>query len=81
MTFECRDVIQGPDEGPLGLRGDGIRLWETRDSEIRNNQVIGCRDLVVWYSSRNKLIGNTVVRGREHSRSRPLRHALHVQPW
>ena len=58
------NVIQGPDEGPLGLRGDGIRLWETRDSEVRNNQVIGCRDLVVWYSSRNKLIGNTVVRGR-----------------
>ncbi|MBW2212785.1 MAG: right-handed parallel beta-helix repeat-containing protein, partial [Deltaproteobacteria bacterium] len=58
------NVIQGPDEGPLGLRGDGIRLWETRDSEIRNNQVIGCRDLVVWYSSRNKLIGNAVVRGR-----------------
>ncbi|MBW2212039.1 MAG: nitrous oxide reductase family maturation protein NosD, partial [Deltaproteobacteria bacterium] len=58
------NVIQGPDRGPLGLRGDGIRLWETRDSEIRNNQVIGCRDLVVWYSSRNKLIGNTVVRGR-----------------
>jgi nitrous oxidase accessory protein len=58
------NVIQGPDEGPLGLRGDGIRLWETRDSEVRNNQVIGCRDMVVWYSSRNKLLGNTVVRSR-----------------
>ena len=58
------NVVQGPDEGPLGLRGDGIRLWETRDSEIRDNQVLGCRDMVVWYSSNNKLIRNTVVRSR-----------------
>jgi len=59
-----RNVVQGPDQGPLGLRGDGIRLWETRDSEVRDNQVIGCRDMVVWYSSGNRLIGNTVVRSR-----------------
>ena len=58
------NVVQGPDEGPLGLRGDGIRLWETRDSLVSDNQVIGCRDMVVWYSSRNKLIRNTVVRSR-----------------
>jgi nitrous oxidase accessory protein len=58
------NVVQGPDEGPLGLRGDGIRLWETRDSEIRDNQVIGSRDMVVWYSSNNRLIRNTVVRSR-----------------
>lgn len=58
------NVVQGPDEGPLGLRGDGIRLWETRDSEIRDNQVIGSRDMVVWYSSNNRLLGNTVVRSR-----------------
>jgi nitrous oxidase accessory protein len=58
------NVVQGPDRGPLGLRGDGIRLWETRDSEVRGNRVIGCRDMVVWYSSNNKLIGNTVVRSR-----------------
>jgi nitrous oxidase accessory protein len=58
------NIVQGPDEGPLGLRGDGIRLWETRHSEVRDNQVIGCRDMVVWYSSNNKLIRNTVVRSR-----------------
>ena len=58
------NVVQGPDEGPLGLRGDGIRLWETRDSEVRDNQVIGCRDMVVWYSSNNELVGNSVVRSR-----------------
>ena len=58
------NVVQGPDEGPLGLRGDGIRLWETRDSEVRDNRVIGSRDMVVWYSSDNRLVGNTVVRSR-----------------
>jgi nitrous oxidase accessory protein len=58
------NFVQGPDEGPLGLRGDGIRLWETRDSEIRDNQIIGSRDMVVWYSSNNRLIRNTVVRSR-----------------
>ena len=58
------NVVQGPDEGPLGLRGDGIRLWETRDSEVRDNQVIGSRDMVIWYSSDNRLVGNTVVRSR-----------------
>jgi nitrous oxidase accessory protein len=58
------NVVQGSDQGPLGLRGDGIRLWETRDSEVRGNQVIGCRDMVIWYSGNNELIGNTVVRSR-----------------
>jgi len=58
------NLVRGPDEGPLGLRGDGIRLWETRHSEIRGNQVIGCRDMVIWYSSNNRLVDNTVVRSR-----------------
>jgi len=59
-----RNLVQGPDEGPLGLRGDGIRLWETRDSVVRDNRVIGSRDMVIWYSSNNRLIRNTVVRSR-----------------
>ena len=58
------NVVQGPDEGPLGLRGDGIRLWETRDSVVRGNRMIGCRDMVIWYSSDNALVENTVVRSR-----------------
>jgi nitrous oxidase accessory protein len=58
------NVVQGPDEGPLGLRGDGIRLWETRESLVRDNRVIGCRDMVIWYSSGNRLLRNAVVRSR-----------------
>ena len=89
------NVVQGPDEGPLGLRGDGIRLWETRDSEVRDNHVIGCRDMVVWYSSDNEIVRNTVVRSRygthfmyshgNHVEGNRLyrqcgRHFHHVQP-
>ncbi|MBK8097324.1 MAG: nitrous oxide reductase family maturation protein NosD [Planctomycetes bacterium] len=48
----------------MGLRGDGIRLWETSDSEVIDNTVTDSRDLVVWYSSRNRLCGNTVLRSR-----------------
>jgi nitrous oxidase accessory protein len=58
------NLVLGPDEGPLGLRGDGIRLWETRDSLVRGNRVIGSRDMVVWYSSNNRLERNEVVRSR-----------------
>ena len=48
----------------LGLRGDGIRLWETYDSLVENNLVEDSRDLVVWYSSRNVLRNNEVRHGR-----------------
>ncbi len=58
------NLILGPDEGPLGLRGDGIRLWETRHSVIEGNEVLGSRDIVVWYSNNNRIVDNTVLRGR-----------------
>ena len=48
----------------MGLRGDGIRLWETTDSELRGNVVTDSRDVVVWYSSRNRLEGNVVEGSR-----------------
>ena len=48
----------------LGLRGDSIRLWETRDSVLEENVVRDGRDVVVWYSPRNVIRGNTVERSR-----------------
>ncbi|HEX5054470.1 MAG TPA: nitrous oxide reductase family maturation protein NosD [Planctomycetota bacterium] len=48
----------------MGLRGDGIRLWETNDSEVVGNTVRDSRDVVVWYSSRNHLADNTVTGSR-----------------
>lgn len=49
---------------PLGLRGDGIRVWETEDSLLEDNHLVGARDLVVWYSRRNRIAGNQVESGR-----------------
>jgi nitrous oxidase accessory protein len=48
----------------MGLRGDGIRLWETTDSQVTDNEVLDSRDVVVWYSSRNLLARNRVTRSR-----------------
>ena len=56
--------IHGKEEPTLGLRGDGIRLWETYDSVVERNIVRDSRDVVVWYSSRNDIIGNTIERSR-----------------
>lgn len=56
--------ITGLDEITLGLRGDGIRFWETTDSVIDRNHVVHARDVVVWYSARNTVTRNVVERGR-----------------
>jgi nitrous oxidase accessory protein len=56
--------VIGTGQPAMGLRGDAIRLWETNDTEVRDNVVTDARDLVVWYSSRNHLSGNVVTRCR-----------------
>lgn len=58
------NVIVGTGLPAMGLRGDGIRLWETHDSEVSDNVVTDSRDVVVWYSSRNRLLRNRVTRCR-----------------
>lgn len=59
-----RNEVIGNPEQTLGLRGDGIRLWETRDSRIEGNQVLFSRDIVVWYSPGNHIVANRVEYGR-----------------
>jgi nitrous oxidase accessory protein len=56
--------IEGSPGKALGLRGDAIRLWETRESRIEGNRVRFGRDLVVWYSPANQILGNWVEGGR-----------------
>ena len=56
--------ISGDARRPLGLRGDGIRLWETRASRIIANRVQNARDLVVWYSPGNHFRANNIRGGR-----------------
>jgi nitrous oxidase accessory protein len=52
--------IRGVGGEAMGLRGDGIRLWEATDSLVIGNHVRDCRDCVVWYSSRNRVEKNRV---------------------
>ncbi|HBZ69159.1 MAG TPA: nitrous oxide reductase family maturation protein NosD [Deltaproteobacteria bacterium] len=56
--------VKGDPEQTLGMRGDGIRLWETSDSRVEDNVLQDSRDVVVWYSSRNLLLRNRIERGR-----------------
>jgi nitrous oxidase accessory protein len=56
--------VQGEGGEFIGMRGDGIRLWETHDSLVEGNVVEDSRDVVVWHSSRNEVRGNTVRRCR-----------------
>lgn len=56
--------VQGSGAAAMGMRGDAIRLWETRGSTISGNRVIGGRDLVVWYATGNRIANNHVTDSR-----------------
>ncbi|MFO0745876.1 MAG: NosD domain-containing protein [Myxococcota bacterium] len=58
------NYVVGDAETAMGMRGDTIRLWETYDSVVADNLVEDGRDMVVWYSSRNLIARNRVLRGR-----------------
>jgi nitrous oxidase accessory protein len=48
----------------LGVRGDGLRLWYSHDNLIEGNEIIDSRDMVAWYSHRNRFIDNLGRRSR-----------------
>jgi nitrous oxidase accessory protein len=48
----------------LGLRGDAIRLWATKDAVIRGNHWADARDAVSWYSERVRFEDNEATRSR-----------------
>lgn len=48
----------------LGLRGDSIRLWYSMNNQIVDNEMINCRDMVVWYSKDNLIARNKSSWGR-----------------
>ena len=49
---------------PAESRGDAIRLWWSHDVRVEDNEVIGARDVVVWYSKNAELRRNRVHDGR-----------------
>ncbi|WP_281982009.1 nitrous oxide reductase family maturation protein NosD [Azonexus hydrophilus] len=48
----------------LGVRGDGLRLWYSHDNLIEGNEIVDSRDMVAWYSHRNRFIDNLGRRSR-----------------
>jgi len=56
--------IQGLADQSVGVRGDGIRLWEVRQSAVTANRLTDSRDILVWYSPGNRLAGNEVTGSR-----------------
>ena len=48
----------------MGIRGDAVRLWYSRDNEVTDNVISDVRDFVVWYSGGNLLARNSVTRSR-----------------
>lgn len=55
--------IQGKDR-PLGVRGDGIRLWASDDALVERNVVSGTRDVVIYFSHGLRFRENVVADGR-----------------
>ena len=59
-----RDNIVRGREVHIARRGDAIRVWESHDSVIEGNLVEDTRDVVIWYSQRMRIAGNTIRDGR-----------------
>lgn len=66
---QCKDCqleglhVLGSD-GDEELRGDGIKLWESHGSSVRDSLIERSRDLVVWYTRRATLERVTVRQSR-----------------
>jgi nitrous oxidase accessory protein len=63
-----RNVVRGnrisSKDLPMGVRGDAVRLWYSRENEITDNVISDVRDVVVWYSESNLIARNSVARSR-----------------
>jgi nitrous oxidase accessory protein len=57
------NVIEGKDR-LVGMRGDGIRLWQSNDVVVERNRVHRTRDVVVYFSHGLQFRENLVTDGR-----------------
>lgn len=48
----------------LGLRGDGVRLWYSKNNLLEGNEIEDSRDMVAWYSDHNVFRNNVSRRSR-----------------
>lgn len=51
-------------ETSLSLRGDGLRMWNSHDNLIENNDFIKVRDIYITNSLSNRFIGNHISYSR-----------------
>ena len=58
------DNVVGAKALEPGRRGDGIRLWESPNSLVQGNTVVGGRDTVIWFSNGVQVLDNYVAEGR-----------------
>jgi nitrous oxidase accessory protein len=58
------DNVVGAKQFEPGRRGDGIRLWESPDSLVQGNTIVGGRDTVLWFSNGVQVRDNFVAEGR-----------------
>lgn len=56
--------ITSKTEYDLGRKGDGIRVWYSKNILIENNSVHESRDIVMWYAENATLRGNVIKNGR-----------------
>jgi nitrous oxidase accessory protein len=63
LTIDENHVI-GDIHTPLGLRGDGIRVFGSSGCVLAGNQIENSRDLLVWFSPNTRVIGNLIEGGR-----------------
>lgn len=49
---------------PMGLRGDGLRIWYSHGNLIEGNVITNSRDLMIANASDNRFTGNSIKNGR-----------------
>lgn len=59
-----RNRITSKADVGLGVKGDAIRLWYSRNNHLEDNTISGSRDFVIWYSSGNTIARNDISKGR-----------------
>ncbi|MBB4304620.1 nitrous oxidase accessory protein [Rhodobium orientis] len=59
-----RNKISSKADSGLGVKGDAIRLWYSKNNKVEDNEIFDSRDAVVWYSSDNTIARNKIRNGR-----------------
>jgi nitrous oxidase accessory protein len=56
--------VIGAKDLPVPARGDGIRVWYSRNTQVIGNQVDKGRDVVMWFNNGSVIRDNVITNGR-----------------